>query len=769
MKLVKEVIKKIIENLSLIMIIIIIFFSTLFIGVPGAEESVHIVYIISGLYGSIYFVQKIIRKEKIITNFLDVFICVLSLSTLISLFFSSYVSLTGVFLVAFKYLTVLNIFLIVKNECVRKPKYFNIIINVLIGSIFLLCLIGIEQVTGNHLHQFKKEVLNYHYVNYTYQHRLFSLLVSANAMAAVAGAGVFLCIGSFFNSKSLKSKILYTATAIIMFVAFVLTYSRTAYVVFAGVFLIFFIILLFKKFKIEEIINKKIIIVGILILVLITTYIIIGLNVSKPIKLEDNTFKKILYHIEGDTDYEFSFDIKGIENDDMISIELKERNHYYDDTNTEYFTIRGDEKEKSVKIHTLDSTVVIYLTISAYKNDNKGNIIIENAYINGKKKVLDNLLLPTSMVDRIYSINLKNESLRERLAFIVDASALIKDNWLFGMGGNAWRTAQFSVQQYNYNATEVHCYPIQLFLECGVLGFLALLVITGILIRKLYKQLKSKKMNMLILSLIITIGFILLHSLLDFDLSLFYILMLVFVMLALISSKEEQNFKNEHIGKQIVFVIFIIIASLILVYSIIAKEIYSSDERVEYKNITNMQEKISLLSTYSKILPYEKDVKEQLYIALSREENKDYSQMKSLLGKLLKEEKYFQYNTNLNYPFSYIKFSIEDKDEFSIIMNDIIEYVKETACHLKYVPDSQIIRFNNLIKIRDFLLENNEDEYAKFFENQLRKEIKEKEGGITDSDKTRYNQVNTEHFKKALEKLKEKLNYRNGDFNENII
>ena len=45
-------------------------------------------------------------------------------------------------------------------------------------------------------------------------------------------------------------------------------------------------------------------------------------------------------------------------------------------------------------------------------------------------------------INEVYNvtISLKNKSAWERLNFINDAVKLIKENWLCGMGGNAWRT-----------------------------------------------------------------------------------------------------------------------------------------------------------------------------------------------------------------------------------------------------------------------------------------------------------------------------------------
>lgn len=744
----KILFKKTIENLSLIVIILILFLTTFLIGTPGNKENVFIVYIISGVYSIFYFIMKIVKKEKITLNILDVLVFTLLFSAAVPLICSTYVSLSNSILVILKYVVIFSLYVIIKNECIKNSKNFEIIINVLIGSILILCLIGIEQIMGNNLHRFKEEILDYHYINYIYQNRLYSLFGSANAMATIAGAGIFLCIGRFLECKNIKLKIFYIISTLIMVITLIFTYSRTIYVLFAVVFVIYFLILVLKKYKLKKLLNKRTMLIGFSVLVLMIVYLVLALNISKSVKL-DNPFRKILYNIESSEEYEISFDIAGMQKDDEILVELIERNDYYDIVNTVTFTIKGVDEEKCVNLHTADTTKVIHLTISCKKAENKENIVIENAYVNDKKFVLENLLIPTSMVDRISSISFKNSSLNERFIFIEDVFKLIKENPLLGYGGKAWETTQFGVQQFNYSSNEVHCYPLQVFLENGIIGILAYIGVLIFILRLLYRELKKEKYNITIISLIVSLGLIMLHAMLDYDMAIFYILLFVFIILSLISSKQE-NFKECKKWFYVIGYIFMILASAIVLYCTSVHLAYIKDEKVEYTNDGNIEEKTEQLIMYNKFLPYEKSIKEQLIVTSFNTDEIEKINRKERLENLFVTEKFAMYNVLLSYPYSYIKECLNE-DNYSEILNNIFEYTKKTESYYMYDASMQMFRINNLMDIVEFLRNNNEDEYAKLFGEQLKKEILAKEKTLFDYEKTCFDKEYVDYYKEVFD------------------
>ena len=76
--------KALIKNFNKIFIITIILLATFLIGTPINESNVYPLYIALSLYTIIFYVIKIIKKEKIELNALDIAVIVLAFSAIIS-------------------------------------------------------------------------------------------------------------------------------------------------------------------------------------------------------------------------------------------------------------------------------------------------------------------------------------------------------------------------------------------------------------------------------------------------------------------------------------------------------------------------------------------------------------------------------------------------------------------------------------------------------------------------------------------------------------
>lgn len=731
--------KNIIQNLDITVIILIILISTVLIGTPLCESNVQIMYIASGLFLIFYFLKKLIKKDKIEICEIDIYICILTFSTLIPLIFKEYVTLTGTIHIILKYFCVLGLYLIVADKIRKNNKYIDVIINTIIISILSLCVIGLDEIHGNYLVKLK-QFFGYLYIWYD-EVRIGSLFSYPNAMAVVAGIGIFLCLGYVLKNKNIKIKMLYSIMALIMFITMILTYSRLVYIIFA-IIVIIYLCILFTKYKIKDNIDKKIIFICIIISIFVIAYIILGLQVSTDVKI-NNEYQKILYYVEPDQDYIFKFDINAQSNDDNnFVVSITEKNDYFDNINTREISFGSYCGEKEIKIHTTASTSVMYLNIKS--NDKVSQMIVSKAYLNSDELILKYKLLPTGIVQKIQSISLKNKSAWERLNFINDAVKLIKENWLCGMGGNAWRTCQYKVQSYRYDTTEVHSYPIQIFLEDGIIGFLACIAIIICLLRYLVGELRKKEANIFKISIMMAIVFLFLHSMLDFDMSFLYIQLIAFLLIATISENE----KKLKIRYNNILSAILIISSFINIYVYTIEYYYKNNTDVI--TVDSKKTVINIYDKYYKLLPFNEKIKMKRFEVLKKEDN--YSEGKKMLEDIIINEKYNKYNTSLDNIYSYIEICLKDEKNISTELEFALKYIKETEEFSKYAPDYQINRFNNIKSIVNMLQDN--EEYRNKFQEQLEKEINLKEECILDFQKCRYERDIVGIYEDIIKELK---------------
>ena len=177
-----------------------------------------------------------------------------------------------------------------------------------------------------------------------------------------------------------------------------------------------------------------------------------------------------LSNINGEEKYHLKFEIDATtkEDNDTFKITVLERDPYWKDlksTNIQFGSYQGN---KEIELYTQKDTTDIYLVFNATEVNEDTKLEIKNFEINGKTKYLNYKFLPYDFVSKIENINLKTQSVIDREIYIKDAFKLIKDNWLFGIGGDGWYLRYADIQEYNYISREVHSYPVQILLEFGI-------------------------------------------------------------------------------------------------------------------------------------------------------------------------------------------------------------------------------------------------------------------------------------------------------------
>ncbi|MBE1445681.1 O-antigen ligase family protein [Paenibacillus sp. OAS669] len=158
-------------------------------------------------------------------------------------------------------------------------------------------------------------------------------------------------------------------------------------------------------------------------------------------------------------------------------------------------------------------------------------------------------LFPDYIKHRIETINLEQHSVLERGTFYKDSVKLFKDYPVTGAGGGAWAALYEKYQNNPYVSRQAHNFFIQYLVETGIVGVLVLLAflvyIYYLYIRQYIKNTTSSQENSnRHVFFIVTIS-LLVHSMIDFDLSYVYLGALLFLSLGGMISGSEQPALSE--------------------------------------------------------------------------------------------------------------------------------------------------------------------------------------------------------------------------------
>lgn len=140
-------------------------------------------------------------------------------------------------------------------------------------------------------------------------------------------------------------------------------------------------------------------------------------------------------------------------------------------------------------------------------------------------------LLPSAIGERIENINLNQHSVLERGTFYHDAITLWKDHPIIGAGFGAWHTLYEKYQNNPYTSNQAHNYFLQTLVEVGLLGFIVILFILGTILYfflRSYSKLPEIMQRRAVTFYIIAIS-ILMHSIIDFNMSFVYLGVIVFL------------------------------------------------------------------------------------------------------------------------------------------------------------------------------------------------------------------------------------------------
>lgn len=166
----------------------------------------------------------------------------------------------------------------------------------------------------------------------------------------------------------------------------------------------------------------------------------------------------IVFSVVGKGDIRYSISLNKIENNGNEE-NIKVFN-YYDN-------VSGNFKYE----FNLDNNVK-YLKM--YIKCDKGEIALNNLYLNSKKEKLDYVLIPNEMIYRFKDLFAGSTSTSDRITYYFDALKIATKsikNFVIGTGGEGFNNIYEQVKTKEYSSTEVHSSFLQILVEAGIIGF----------------------------------------------------------------------------------------------------------------------------------------------------------------------------------------------------------------------------------------------------------------------------------------------------------
>jgi len=211
-----------------------------------------------------------------------------------------------------------------------------------------------------------------------------------------------------------------------------------------------------------------------------------------------------------------------------------------------------------------------------------------------------NRMLPDRFYDRLYSYSI-DRNLNARVEFMEDAVQIIGDYPVLGTGGGGWNALYRSYQERPYNTTEVHNHFLQVWIEAGLIGFLAFLGIwisaVVAFIRNCVKIKVSSRVWQFWTASFLPIAALGAHSVIDWNFSMAAVGIFLFVLLGANRSldraawfrKEKKNRKATNSSGKITGIGGMVIGLALFIFSIMLLDgLYStwrSQELVERNNL----------------------------------------------------------------------------------------------------------------------------------------------------------------------------------------
>lgn len=421
----------------------------------------------------------------------------------------------------------------------------------------------------------------------------------ANTFAVYLGITISLAISRFLKVESKRKKILYTIYIFISAITLLLTQSKAVLAIIAVIILIFII----KGIK-DKKINKKWIIAGVITALIFVIYVCIAKEIGKPLVITQEEKNCVIRGVEKNTKYKYEFEIeaKTEKEYDTFQIKVVEVTRYFSEITLAQTSFSNFSGIKTMNFETTNDADHIEIRI---KNSLDQELTINKLLINGKQYILEYKIILEPIVRVFTTFNFKNSSVWQRGDYWNDSIKIIKSRWLTGTGGNTWRVSYGQVQDYLYYAKECHSYILEIWMSFGIVGITSYIFIIAMSIQN-----GIKKKNE-ILEILVGISILILHSLMDFDMSFLIMEMIFFMFIAIINQDDKIQKEDQKTIKiaEILIMLMMLIISIGNILGLIASIEKKSNiapwiDTYQYSKIINNPQKEEI-KKYIKNEPYQ--------------------------------------------------------------------------------------------------------------------------------------------------------------------
>lgn len=219
-----------------------------------------------------------------------------------------------------------------------------------------------------------------------------------------------------------------------------------------------------------------------------------------------------------------------------------------------------------------------------------------------------------NIINRIQSIGIGENGFAARMIFNKDGFKVLSQNPILGAGGGAWISLYQRYQSYSYWTTLAHNFILQLWIEIGTIGlllFIFILVFIVIYTFKFIKQSNNISNKVLIVGLLTALFSMILHGIVDFDMSFPAYSFIFWTILGLLVNQSNiSSMENKVVGRlnkinPKIYSYTIIIISLVIIYNF-ANIIYSNKYKtlaIEANENNNLN---SVIESFEKVVKYDK-------------------------------------------------------------------------------------------------------------------------------------------------------------------
>jgi len=284
-------------------------------------------------------------------------------------------------------------------------------------------------------------------------------------------------------------------------------------------------------------------------------------NASEPLVLDNSNIDSNKWNsvtqsetLEPGKEYKLSFDAETSDTGDnpyvyQVAINSRNEKDILLDTNTrlETYSQKGTSgiAANEIIFKVPEDSKIVDFSFANYYSGTKA--VIDNARVIDtdtgrvyKELMLSNRYLPIRIITRFNNLSIDKSSL-QRLVYYRDGLKMFKDRWFLGAGGGAWGLLYYSYQSYLYWSTQAHNYPLQVAIECGIFGVIALLFLVVSIIYMIVRLYRKKDKtrsgpDALQAALVSAVVALLAHSVMDFDFSLSSVFLLFWELAAIFNA-----------------------------------------------------------------------------------------------------------------------------------------------------------------------------------------------------------------------------------------